>query len=238
MELLITTNELNSLKCRDNVKLRCLHCQEEFIKTKHQVLNYIRLNSKQNTNQNGRFCSRICFGSYRKKQSFETNCKFCNSIILKSFFEKNANGNYFCNQSCSAKFFNGKRKVDNIKLECNNCKTLFHRKIYDISKDANRKFYCSKECFYQKKFILKKPVPKDNNGAPLPNTKCSNCNKSIFKYQSALNKNEYNFCNKTCQAIFANKNYNKKSRFGINRSKSEEVLIKMIKNDFPNLEII
>jgi len=88
--------------------------------------------------------------------------------------------------------------------------------------------YCSKQC-----------CTKYYNSINKTEIICANCSKKSLKYISkTLRKSNLKFCNRSCQASYANRTWNKSSRFGINKSRAEKILVNIIKNDFPSLHII
>jgi very-short-patch-repair endonuclease len=103
MQMLISTEELASLKSRDLVPLKCKQCGKIFYKPKNQVLVYIKYPNKNR----GNYCCTLC--NYKNKiTSIKTNCKNCQKEIIKeqNTIKKSKNKNFFCSSSCAAKYNN------------------------------------------------------------------------------------------------------------------------------------
>lgn len=103
MKLLITKNELASLKSRERVLLECEFCHIHFTKPKHEVLWAI---SRTDT-QACRFCSPACFGQATRKRT-EVVCDECGKSFSKT--NQRVSKHNFCNKSCSAKYNNKCKK--------------------------------------------------------------------------------------------------------------------------------
>lgn len=226
MELPITTKEFDLLKSRDKVRLTCLNCQGQYFLTKHRIQDKLLADSKTGNKLNGAFCGSKCMHKYSKKAlSISVKCDYCNKIFTKIPSQLTESGKNFCCSSHSAKYHNKTRIVERIIINCKQCNKEFKRASFYIS-DKQANFFCSKDCSY-----------KFQGFEGYQTTKCDNCQKDVIKRTKVLRVNKYNFCGKSCQAIFANKTYNRKSRFGINKSKAETLLVNIIHNDFPSLAI-
>lgn len=223
MILITTKEELDNLKTLESVKLQCVYCKNEFCIKKKYYIHNLSLGGLH-----GSFCSRSCTGLYKTSlSSFKVNCKNCNRPLIKRLCDKNDNNNYFCNHSCKAIYFNKDKKSDLIKLICFSCKKEYTKPIYDIKKETKKNF-CSNLCRIGSSYGIN-----DKNQI----VKCINCGKDCLKSIKQLNTIKYIFCNLSCRAIYGNKTYNKKTRFGINKSKNETELVNLIKSDFNNLLI-
>jgi hypothetical protein len=118
-----------------------------------------------------------------------------------------------------------------IEIHCKNCDRSILRNVsmLNVDKKRGRKLqFCSYKCsgsYYSKLSKL--------------NICCTNCAKIFTRKLGEISSNKRNtktnnqFCSKSCSAIFNNKT-RKKSR----RSKAESLLYTLIKNEFPNLEVI
>jgi hypothetical protein len=167
------------------------------------------------------------------------NCKFCNKEVRRLPKDIADSKNIFCSQSCSAKYYNQFRKVILIKFTCENCKQDFEKPKYNFHEEGKH-FFCSKRCFgfyrrNEKTNLLFKDQINLHEKNVLYN--CDNCQKEFLITQYRLKSNEHHFCNRSCQAIYANKTYNRAGRFGINKSQAETQLVEIIKKDFPDLYI-
>lgn len=99
--------------------------------------------------------------------------------------------------------------------------------------------FCNKILEKQKKYCSKQCCTKYYNLIHKTEIICANCQKKSLKYVAKiLRKSDLKFCNRSCQASYANRTWNKSSRFGINKSRAEKILVNIIKNDFPFLDII
>lgn len=158
------------------------------------------------------FCSSACSGSYRTNQKSKiVKCLFCNKEIIKRYCElKKSNNKPFCSGSCSALYSNSRRfPIDGSDITSEFVKP---RAITHPQKSPK---------------IKKSPIL----------LTCSNCNKTFFKLYPNP-KSKHRFCCRSCQAKYANRTWNRSARFGINKSRAESDLVKIITTDFPNLEII
>ena len=222
MEILTTQDEFDRLSGKALIKLKCLNCSNEFLKAKRHVKYHLK-----EAKNSGCFCTQKCFSEHKSKLNrFHVNCKNCNASLTRTTHELNKKHNYFCNQSCSAKYFNQFRITELTRLKCANCQKEFDRPNYHLNKN-NVHDFCSRKCVSQFHHH-EKPVI----------IKCDNCQKNVIKGASSLKLHKYHFCNKSCQAIYGNKTYNRKQRFGINKSRAETLMVAIIKKDFPNLNII
>lgn len=114
-----------------------------------------------------------------------------------------------------------------LPLECLNCKGTFliskHR-INDIL-NPNRKdkgLFCSIECG---------KIYKQQNDNNILSLTCKNCNVEFLRPIYFTKKSKNHFCNKSCAAIFNNKN----KKYGHRISKLELYIQQKLVNDYPDL---
>ena len=99
---------LKNYQSRDSVILNCFGCNQEISKTKHRIQAAIK-------NELNLYCNNVCAAT-QKTIRVETCCAFC---FKKVYRVKSQVSEYnFCNNSCSASFFNARRD----KLPLNVCK--------------------------------------------------------------------------------------------------------------------
>lgn len=101
MKILITYEQLNSYKSRDQVPLECKLCHGIFTRTKNEVKRGIegkRLND---------YCSRKCWNDSRKTLVV---CANCNKQFYKLPNQIKKTNNNFCSKSCAG-LYNSKRKI-------------------------------------------------------------------------------------------------------------------------------
>jgi endogenous inhibitor of DNA gyrase (YacG/DUF329 family) len=221
MEILISLDEFDKLSSRSPIKIKCINCQSIFIRNKHRVQYH-----KKQGNLSGAFCSQECSTEYKNKRNhIYLECKFCNTPLIRTKSDLNESNNAFCSSRCSGRYFAQFTKSQPLKLECGYCHKSFERMPYNIIK-TNKYHFCSRECGMKNRGCESSKI-----------VKCDNCGKNVKKFASSLKSHKYHFCNKSCQAIYGNKTYNRKSRFGINKSRAESRLVEIIKKDFPNLYI-
>lgn len=240
MKILTPKETFDQLGSRSPVDIECLNCNKTFQRNKHRVQDYIKKG-----NHSGAFCCQDCAGQYKTKiNTINTTCKLCNSPIIRQKSDTNNSGNHFCNNSCSAKYYNQFKQTKFTKLTCPQCNTIFERKTYDIHIE-NKRHFCSRKCLheslikYENTTLLsteiKERIPIHK---PSITVNCINCNKETLKSPYQIKHNKYHFCSRSCQAIYGNKTFNRSTRFGVNKSRAESRLVEIIKKDFPNLNII
>ena len=115
-----------------------------------------------------------------------------------------------------------------VPLECENCLKIFYKGKDNVltSIKGNPNFalrFCSLKCHYA--------FQKTQNWIDI---QCSECGKTVSKQKSKIKKNKFSFCSKSCSATFQNKN---KTLGASRKSKAETYLVKLIREDFSNLEI-
>ena len=134
MEMLITQEELDKLKSRDPVKLKCQHCGSVFEIPKNRVLVFIKRGS-------GHYCSLKCSGlaQYRRETRKCSNCEKEISI-RPTDLRRSKTGRFFCNSSCAATYNNTHKKhgTRRSKLESWLEVKLIER-FTDIDFDFNKK---------------------------------------------------------------------------------------------------
>lgn len=140
---------------------------------------------------------------------------------------------------CSTKCRNIHKTKTKI-LHCDYCNKEFVRQEYEIQKSD--KHFCSRTCSATYWNSIKYPL--ENRHIPIskpPVIKikciCGTCSKEFYKYPSSLQPTQYGlrFCSKSCQAIYANKTWNKSPRFGVNKSRCETILKNIILSEFPSI---
>lgn len=242
MKLSISKEEFGNLKSRAKVKLECLWCKQEYFLTKHSIQDFLRRGNELS----GCFCSRDCMYKHKIETTHKkVQCKYCQTSLIRPPHEIKDSENYFCNSSCSAKYYNQFRTKEIVRLICPICNIAFNRPKYDLHKES-KSFFCSKKCAgISKRNDKTKNLFIDENGNQLDSIHkldkpypCDNCKTICLTSEYRLRTSKHHFCNRSCQAIFANKTYNRAGRFGINKSRAETELVTIIKKDFPNLLIL
>lgn len=115
-----------------------------------------------------------------------------------------------------------------VPLECENCKRIFRKGKNNVltaikgHPDFALRF-CALKCHYASQ-IKKNWIE----------IQCADCGKLVNKQVSKIKNNKFSFCSKSCSAKFQNKHGTLgKSR----KSKAETYLVKLIQEDFKELEI-
>lgn len=97
MKLLITLEEIENLKSRDLIPIKCYTCNITFNREKHNVQKVLRNNNKK---LSLKFCSKEC--SYKDKiTKVEISCSYCSQTKL--IFSHDVKLKNFCSRSCSNK---------------------------------------------------------------------------------------------------------------------------------------
>jgi hypothetical protein len=143
----------------------------------------------------------------------------------------------FCSIKCSGEY---EHKMKTSVITCDHCNKSvikFHREIV-----KSKVHFCSRSCSarywnnirhpLENRKVVKKRIPQQPS-----ELKCSNCDESFFRKYVKPNHNKKRFCSKSCQAIYANKTWNRSTRFGMNKSRCETLLRDIILKSFPELEI-
>lgn len=102
--MLITDNEFDCKKSRDDIPLKCIRCETIFHVKKH----HIQIKIKNNSKKKFEYCSIKCSPMNQKRNQVITNCKHCNLDITRprSQIKKSKSGNIFCSKSCSVTYNN------------------------------------------------------------------------------------------------------------------------------------
>lgn len=100
MNILLSESELNMLKSRDKVPLKCKQCQLTFYRPKNRI--DAALSDDELTLD---FCSPKCNGKFFDRREI-VNCKLCNKQIKKSHKDIKKSKNHFCSSSCAATYNN------------------------------------------------------------------------------------------------------------------------------------
>ena len=107
MQLQITLEQLDKLKSRELVALKCEQCNKNFFKPKNDVQCAIHKRSHNSCN----FCSRSCTGKYKTiKLTTQTKCLNCNKEFTIKISVLKKSINHFCTSSCSASYRNKNKK--------------------------------------------------------------------------------------------------------------------------------
>jgi hypothetical protein len=121
--------------------------------------------------------------------------------------------------------FNSAKPNSLLPLECELCSTAFYaipkeiRKVLNNHKTVKLKF-CSKDCSYKSR-VTKQLIY------------CSNCNLEFEKQINQIKKSINNFCSRSCNVTYNNKN----KTHGNRRSKLELWLEEELNTLYPNLPI-
>jgi len=180
----------------------------------------------------------------KSRDPVKLKCLKCNNIFNQpknKFLDHKKQGGLngsFCSNKCRNLY-----KIKKIEIKCDLCSKPFLRRPKEMVN--SEKYFCSQRCSATYWNSIKWPIEKRHISKPFkPSIKiektCSTCSKKIMKIESRIkhSQTEHFFCNKSCQAIYANKTWNKSPRFGINKSRAEKILFDIIKTDFPNLNVL
>ena len=133
--MLISKEELDKLKSRDLVKLKCQHCGAIFEQPKNQVLAFIKRGS------NGDYCSRECV-NLAKSRKETRKCSNCEKEISvrRTDLKKSKTGRFFCNRSCAATYNNTHKKHGTRRSKLESwLEVELIKKFPDIDFDFNKK---------------------------------------------------------------------------------------------------
>lgn len=100
---IFTEQELQKVRCRELLPLKCEYCGSVFNKSKNLILK-----ARKNKNR-CRFCNLKCSKLFSLNK-IRCNCAECKTEIYKHNYELTNSNNIFCSSSCSAKFYNKRRK--------------------------------------------------------------------------------------------------------------------------------
>jgi hypothetical protein len=174
MNLLISTNELDSKSSRELIPLSCLACNKTHYRTKNVILRTLNGNH-QHTLRNC-FCSVNCRGKY-SQTSKQYTCQNCH--ITFSRIPRKKSNPQFCSLSCAATF-NNEHKIKTIK--CLNCQRDF--KPY---KNGWKQKFCKLQC--SKSYKTNKIINSIKN-----NTHNIKSDQTIRKYLLIIYDNKCNLC--------------------------------------------
>ena len=103
--MIISKQEFNNLKSRDDIPLKCKGCNNIFYGKKHKVMASIKdsISAKQNYD----YCTLKCF-TKTQEIKIEIECGQCHKKITKtpSEIKHSKHGKSFCSSSCSATYNN------------------------------------------------------------------------------------------------------------------------------------
>jgi hypothetical protein len=136
MKLLIPKSNLDSMKSRDAIPLKCYNCNDTHYRPKNFVMRVLNGNLK-NTKK-GCFCSKQCGYEYNSSK-IKVKCKECNTELLKRPSELHSENN-FCNSSCSATYNNKIRPKKIIEIKCKCCNKI-------CMPSNTSQIFCSQQCF-------------------------------------------------------------------------------------------
>lgn len=181
--------------------------------------------------------------SMRSRDPVKLKCIVCKNeftLLKHRFLDAKKHGGLhgsFCSTKCR-NIHKTKQQV----LHCDFCNVIFTKKEKEIKKST--KHFCSCKCsatyWNSIKYPLeKRHVPTPRGPSKKIECKCGTCSKIFYKYPSTLQpiKHELRFCSRSCQAIYANKTWNKSPRFGVNKSRCETILKNIILTEFPSIII-
>lgn len=172
------------------------------------------------------------------RSNVELSCDFCGKHFfrMRKYVSEDIKANprhpFYCGYDCM-----GRAKYSHINKICSNCS----KPIKVANKDNRLNNFCSRSCsaiFHNapRRKPKKEKIPRTPN--PFLDVPCTNCSKIIQRKLKTVEKQKYFYCNKKCQATYANKTYNRAGRFGKNRSKAEDDLALIISTEFPDLKIV
>jgi len=120
--------------------------------------------------------------------------------------------------------FKNAKSTDKLPCKCYHCGETFTSMKKSIKQEINHKRgrikFCSQTCNIANQKTSKL-------------VKCDNCGTEFMKKPNQINKSKNNFCSRSCNAIYNNKNKN----WGTRRSKLEVWLEEQLTNLYPNLTI-
>lgn len=175
------------------------------------------------------------FESTPSRSAVTVSCDFCKKHFqrMKKHVLENlkTKSPIFCNRECS--------RLGRIKLQEFSCKEC-SSKVIRREKELGKNVFCSSSCsakFYNRPRIKPKIAKRVMIPNPLTERECSNCLNKVLRRRSQIENTKFSFCSRRCQAIFANKTYNRAGRFGKNRSKAEDNLADIISQSQPLIKI-
>ena len=180
----------------------------------------------------------------KSRDLISLKCLYCDKIYqlakhrFQDYKKKGKLNGCFCSRMCVANY---KQKTMNVKTNCSEC----NKEIVKLKNQFNKSLqhFCSSSCSakYWNKIkwpIEKRHIPKSVNKSYMVSLQCKNCNKIFERRSYSVNKNsDHHFCSNSCVVSYGNRTWNKSSRFGFNKSRSEIILSNIIKKEFPHLII-
>ena len=112
----------------------------------------------------GKFCSRICWGKF-KRNRIERQCLTCDKSILVKPCDIKRGGGKYCSKECYCK-----SQLSGRQVTCKYCGKIFYATRKAISR-YNAGKYCSWDCFQKDK----------KKNTKFMKTKCDYCGKEIYK---------------------------------------------------------
>ena len=97
--MLITQEQFINAKSRDLIPLRCINCNNTFLKSK----NLIQSELSKNTEKANSFCSLKCYGLFSRTR-LKLKCENCNKEFERTISEKNKSKKSFCSRHCSGTY--------------------------------------------------------------------------------------------------------------------------------------
>lgn len=178
------------------------------------------------------------------------NCNDDYTLKLKDYkynLKLGGNNGAFCNKNCFHQF---RVKNSSFNTQCKECNKPISRYVHE--KNQNDNYFCSSKCSAVYNNRNRKPILinlkcrtralKIKGGSTrykkTETVKCMNCSSECKKSPYQIEHNKYIFCSRSCHASYGNRTFNKSSRFGVNKSKAETILVNIIKSDFPELIVI
>lgn len=123
------------------------------------------------------------------------------------------------------------KSKNKLPCQCEYCNNTFFIIKHEIVKHINNPTkrsakikFCNKQCASNFRF--------QNNRKH--EVECANCNCKFLKYQNQIKKSKNNFCSRSCNASYTNKN----KKIGTVVSKLEVYLQTALKQKFPKLEFL
>lgn len=195
------------------------------------------------------FCSKICYFDFlrKNKKLNEVQCDTCKKIVVKKQSEYKKYKLHFCSKECLSK-----RNLEKNVLKCEVCLTDVYRPLSKRKKTT--RVFCSKKCegigkdtrinttcpFCKVRFKQKSQGQKFcSNQCKFDSSKnkievsCFYCQKKTSKTPYQIKLAEHIFCGNSCKGKY----YSWKNE-GRRRSSSEIKLCEIIKQDFPNIEVL
>lgn len=174
----------------------------------------------------------------RRAKFVQLNCSYCNeefTILSKSFYgalTRRQQLKFYCKRDC----FNLDHPKQTYQENCLFCKEPFNKK------EKEQKF-CSRSCAGKANNAKRIRPPKVEKIVIIKAKKllidlnCTQCNEPFQRRESELKRSKHQkfFCSKSCRMTYQNLNSTK--TYSSRRSKAEIILVNLIKNDFPYLEI-